>query len=301
MEEKKLRVGFIGLGLMGVPMAMNLHKAGFLNAVYNRTPSKTKQFEKIGVTTYSSTKLLAANVDVVVSCVTGPKDVREIYLGKSGVAVGSHYAEASWDKAGLIAIDMSTIGAKAAAEIAADLKQMGVAFIDAPVTGGTGGATAGTLSIFVGGEKAIYEKILPILEAMGNNIHYMGKSGLGQATKLVNNLIVGETTIALAEGFLLGESLGLKRKQIQEALENVFAVSPSMKTKMPSMVANKFPVTFSVANLRKDLKLAKDENKASEMGYSLPSLTVAEKMYKKGMDTGVGGEDVAAVIKVIED
>ncbi len=289
----KLKVGFIGLGLMGIPMAHNLHKAGFLTAVYNRSAAKTKEFEKLGVTAYSSPKLLAANVDVVVSCVTAPKDVREVYLGKNGVAVGA--------EKGLIGIDMSTIGSKAAAEIGADLKNMGVSFIDAPVTGGTGGAKAGTLAIFVGGEKAVYEKILPILEAMGNNIHYMGKSGLGQATKLVNNLIVGETTVALAEGFLLGESLGLKRKQIQEALENVFAVSPAMKSKMPSMVANKFPVTFSVANLRKDLKLAKDENKASELGYSLPSLNVSEKMYKKGMDRGVGGEDVAAVIKVIED
>lgn len=289
----QLKVGFIGLGLMGIPMAKNLHKAGFLTAVYNRNPKKSKEFEKIGVTIYSTPFQLAASVDVVVSCVTGPKDVREIYLGKNGVAVGA--------EKGLIGIDMSTIGAKSAAEIASDLKDVGVLFVDAPVTGGTGGAEKGTLAIFVGGEKGIYEKVLPILAAMGNNIHYMGKSGLGQATKLVNNLIVGETTVALAEGFLLGESLGLKRKQIQEALENVFAVSPAMKSKMPSMVANKFPVTFSVANLRKDLKLAKDENKGAELGYSLPSLNVAEKMYKKGMDTGVGGEDVAAVIKVIGD
>jgi 3-hydroxyisobutyrate dehydrogenase-like beta-hydroxyacid dehydrogenase len=287
----KMKVGFIGLGLMGIPMAKNLHKAGFLTAVYNRNPKKAKEFENLGVTIYSTPHELAASVDVVVSCVTGPKDVHDVYLGKGGVAVGA--------QKGLIAVDMSTIGAKAAAEVGADLKQMGIVFMDAPVTGGTGGAEKGTLAIFVGGEKSIYEKILPVLEAMGNNIHYMGKSGLGQATKLVNNLIVGETTIALAEGFLLGESLGLKRKQIQEALENVFAISPAMKTKMPSMVANKFPVTFSVANLRKDLKLAKDENKGSDLGYSLPSLNVAEKMYKKGMDSGVGGEDVAAVIKVI--
>lgn len=315
VSKASLRVGFIGLGLMGVPMAHNLLKAGFLTAVYNRNPKKTKEFEKLGVVVYSSPKDLASNVDVVVSCVTGPKDVREVFLGAKGVAAGSpsHAAEALRDKStnsgnkqifssnNLIAIDMSTIGAKAAAEIASDLKQMGISFIDAPVTGGTSGAAAGTLSIFVGGEKAVYEKILPVLEAMGNNIHYMGKSGLGQATKLVNNLIVGETTIALAEGFLLGESLGLKRKQVQEALENVFAVSPSMRTKMPSMVANKFPVTFSVANLRKDLKLAKDEGKASELGYALPSLSLAEKLYKKGMDSGIEGEDVAAVIRVIED
>ena len=289
----QLKVGFIGLGLMGRPMALNLHKHGFLTAVYNRNVERTKEFKKLGIAVYSSPKLLASDVDVVVSCVTGPRDVREVFLGKNGVAAGA--------AKGLIGVDMSTIGAKAAAEIGADLKVMGVAFIDAPVTGGTSGASAGTLSIFVGGEKSIYEKILPQLEAMGTNIHYMGKSGLGQATKLVNNLIVGETTVALAEGFLLAESLGLKRKQVAEALENVFAVSPAMRTKMPSMIANKFPVTFSVANLRKDLKLAKDESAVSELGYALPSLKLAEKLYKKGMDNGIGGEDVAAVIKVIEE
>ncbi len=288
-----MKVGFIGLGLMGVPMALNLYKAGFLTAVYNRSPEKTKEFKRLGVEVFTSPRMLASSVDVVVSCVTGPKDVRSVFLGKDGVATGA--------SKGLIAIDMSTIGSKAAAEIGSDLKSMGVSFIDAPVTGGTGGAKNGTLAIFVGGEKSVYERILPIFEAMGNNIHYMGKSGLGQATKLVNNLIVGETTVALSEAFLLGESLGLKRKQVQTALENVFAVSPAMRTKMPSMVANKYPVTFSIANLRKDLKLAKDENKESELGYTLPSLALAEKLYKKGMDSGIGGEDVAGVIKVIED
>ncbi len=289
----KLKVGFIGLGLMGRPMALNLQKAGYLHGVYNRNPKRMEEFKKLGVGAFSSPKELASEMDVVVSCVTGPKDVRDVYLGKNGAGLSG--------KKGLVAIDMSTIGSKSAQEICSDLKEMGITFLDAPVTGGTSGAAAGTLAIFVGGEKSIYEKLKPILEVMGNNIHYMGKSGLGQAIKLVNNLIVGETTIALAEGFLLGESLGLKRKQVQEALENVFAVSPAMRAKMPTMVVNKFPVTFSVANLRKDLKLAKDENQASELGYTLPSLKVAEKLYKKGMDTGVGGEDVAAIIKVVED
>lgn len=289
----KLKVGFVGLGLMGRPMAHHLQKAGYLTAVYNRAPKKMDEFKKLGVATYSSIKALAADVDVVVSCVTGPKDVREVFLGKKGVAVGA--------KKGLIGIDMSTIGSKAAQEIGSDLKSVGISFVDAPVTGGTSGAESGTLSIFVGGDKALFEKIKPILETMGTNIHYMGKTGMGQATKLVNNLIVGETTIALAEGFLLGESLGLKRKQVADALAEVFAISPSMRAKMPSMVANKFPVTFSVANLRKDLKLAKDENQQSEMGYALPSLRLSEKLYKKGMDSGVEGEDVAAIIKVIED
>lgn len=285
--KTKIKVGFIGLGLMGLPMSRNLQKSGFLTAVYNRTPEKTKEFKKLGIEVYPTPADLASNVDVVISCVTGPKDVREVLLGKKGVAMA--------DKTDLIVIDMSTIGQKAAQEIGSDLSQMEVSFLDAPVTGGTSGATSGTLSIFVGGDKKVFETVKPVLETMGNNIHYMGGVGMGQATKLVNNLIVGETTIALAEGFLLGEQLGLKREQVKVALENVFAVSPSMKAKMPSMVENRFPVTFSVANLRKDLKLAKDESITP-----LPLLEKSEKLYKKGIDQGISNEDVAAVIKVIK-
>lgn len=289
MAGKKLKVGFIGLGLMGGPMAKNIFKKGYPLSVYNRSSDKTKEFKKIGATVYNSPADLGANVDVVITCVTAPKDVREVLLGKQGVAQKA--------AKGTIVIDMSTIGPKAAREIGEDLAFVGIEFLDAPVTGGTVRAESGELTIFVGGEKRIFEKVREVLEAMGTDIQYMGQVGLGQAIKLVNNLIVGETIATLAEGFLLGEAMGLSRKKIVDSLQNVFGLSPNMRGKMPAMVANKFPVTFSVSNIRKDLKLALEELKK---GSPLPLLKISEKLYKKGMDNGFGNEDLAAVIKVLE-
>lgn len=289
MNLKKLRVGFIGLGLMGLPMAKNIIKAGFSLTVYNRTKSKTLELEKMGATVALSPLEVGRNSDVVITMVTGPKDVRQVLMGKNGVAANC--------ECNPIVIDMSTIGPIAAQEIAQDLKTCGIVFLDAPVTGGTRGAESGELTIFVGGKVKTFESILTLLQSMGKNIHYMGGTGFGQAAKLVNNLIVGETIATLAEAFLLAEKMHLTRKKIASVLENVFAVSVNMKNKMPNMVMGKHPVTFSVANIRKDLHLAQLE---LEDTRSLPLLKISEKFYKKAMKKGLAGHDLSAVIEAIE-
>lgn len=286
----KLKIGFIGLGLMGLPMAKNILAKGFPLSVYNRSPQKTKELEKLGATVAKSPMELGETSDVVITMVTGPKDVREVLLGKNGVALA--------DRQELIVIDMSTIGPTAAMQIADDLKEMKIEFVDAPVTGGTVGAEKGTLTIFIGGKESIVEKIRPVLEAMGTDLQYIGKVGMGQGVKLINNLIVGETISALAEGFLLADEMKLPRKKVMESLQNVFALSPNMKNKMPNMVSGKHPVTFSVANIRKDLKLAQDE---LENKNKLPQLKVAEKLYKQGIDQGLANNDLSAVIEVLEE
>lgn len=300
MVNKKLRVGFIGLGLMGKPMALNILKAGFPLSVFNRSSKRLAEFKKLaGVTLYDSPAALASNVDVVISCVTGPRDVRQVMLGRKGVAEGDHK--------NLIAIDMSTIGPSAAIEIGEDLQECGVEFLDGPVTGGTTGAENGTLTIFIGGDEEVYKKVKPVFEAMGKNLQYMGKLGNGQAIKLINNLIVGMTTEALAEGFLLGDVLGLKRHRVSEALENVFGMSPGMRVKMPNMIANTFPPSFSVANIRKDLRIAINESKSQrvreskgpKVGKKLPGLANAEKLYAKGVKIGMGDDDLSAIIAIL--
>jgi 3-hydroxyisobutyrate dehydrogenase-like beta-hydroxyacid dehydrogenase len=166
------------------------------------------------------------------------------------------------------------------------------------VTGGTSGAEKGTLTIFIGAKESVYEKVKPVLEAMGTDLQYVGKIGMGQGVKLINNLIVGETITALAEGFLLADEMKIPRKKMAEALQNVFGLSPNMKNKMPNMIAGKHTVTFSVANIRKDLKLAQDELEEVNI---LPQLKVAEKLYKAGMNKGLGNDDLSAVIKVLEE
>ena len=284
----KLKVGFIGLGLMGKPMALNIHKKGFPLAVYNRSPKRLADFKKLGIYTYSSPAELAKNSDVVITMITAPKDVKEVALGKNGIIEGAHN--------GLIHIDMSTIGPSAAKEVAKGLARKKIDFIDAPVTGSTDRAKTGELVIFVGGDKKVFEIVKPVLEAMGTELPYMGPVGSGQAIKLVNNLIGGETIAVLGEAFMLGLSLGLTKKQIYEALKNTFSISPNMKNKMPMIVEGKFPVMFSVANMRKDLKLGLTEKSPST---PLPILKTAEAIYKKTMDQGWGEEDIAATFKII--
>ncbi len=287
----KLKVGFIGLGLMGNPMAKNIQKAGFDLAVYNRNPKKLTEFKKLGAFIATSPEQLASVSEVVITMVTGPKDVEEVIFGSQGVIKGM--------KKGGVIIDMSTIGPEAAKQISERLAASSIAFLDAPVTGGTGGAIAGTLTIFVGGKQAVFKKLLPLFDAMGKNNLYIGPTGSGQAIKLVNNLIVGETLTALAEGFLLGEAQGLSRKKTAEFLANVPALSPMMKTRFEKMIKNKYDVTFSVANMHKDLELALKEVKKA--GKSLPALEVVTKLYKKGMDSGLADADNSAVLKVLED
>jgi 3-hydroxyisobutyrate dehydrogenase len=284
----KLKVGFIGLGLMGKPMALNIHKKGFSLSVYNRTPSKAAEFKKLGVTIYDSPAALAANSDVVITMITAPKDVKQVALGKNGIIEGA--------KPGTVHIDMSTIGPSAAKEVAKGLAKEGIDFIDAPVTGSTDRAKTGELVIFAGGKKEVVEKMKPVLLAMGSEVNYMGAVGSGQAIKLANNLIAGETIVVLGEAFLLGQSLGLTKKQIMEALKNVFGLSPNMKSKLPMIVEGKYPVMFSVANMRKDLKLGLTEKSPST---PLPILKTTEAIYKKTMDQGWGDEDIAATFKVI--
>src|SRR3989344_2907425 len=236
----ELKIGFIGLGLMGGPMAKNILKKGFSLSVYNRTPAKAAEFKKLGAEVFNSPSELAKNVDVVVSMVTGPKDVRNVLLGRNGAALTA--------KEGAVFIDMSTIGPTAAGRIGDDLKELKINFIDAPVTGSTDRAKS------------------------------------------------GETIAVLGEAFLLGEALGLSKRAIMEALKNTFSISPNMKNKMPMIVEGKYPVMFSVANMRKDLKLGLTEK---DKTTSLPLLKTTESIYKKTIDQGFADEDIAATFKII--
>jgi 3-hydroxyisobutyrate dehydrogenase-like beta-hydroxyacid dehydrogenase len=173
------KVGFIGLGLMGNPMAKNILKKGFSLTVYNRTKEKTVDLVSLGALVADSPAVLAKEVDVIITMVTSGKDVAEVLFGKNGVAQGA--------KKGLIVIDMSTIGPTTAKDISQKLHKHGIAFLDAPVTGSTPKAISGELTIFVGGEKEILDSVYGVLSAMGTNIVYLGQAGSGQAIKLINN------------------------------------------------------------------------------------------------------------------
>ncbi len=275
---------------MGNPMAKNLLKNAFPLSVYNRSETKTKEFAQLGAKVFKSPASLAKEVDVIITMVTGPKDVEEVYLGEEGVLQAN--------KKNLIAIDMSTIGPQAAKKIGEALQASDIAFLDAPVTGSVPKAITGELTIFIGGNKKTYEKIKPVLSAMGTNLQYMGEVGTGQAIKLINNYLIATSLTALAESMFLADAQGLSRKKAAETLSSVPALSAFMKMKLPHVVTNTHPVAFSLANMRKDLGLATSEMKKRN-NDRLPLLQLVENLFDKGVSLQLGQQDVSAIQEVL--
>ena len=204
------RVGYVGLGLMGKPMARNVLKAGFPLVVYNRTRAKAADLESEGAKVADSISELVAQVDVVCSCVTGPKDVEEVYLGPSGVLSAA--------RAGMLLVDMSTIDPATHQRVAAAAREKGCEYLDAPVSGGVGGAREGTLAIMCGGEPATFERARPVLSAMGKHLYLRGPTGAGATAKLINNLISACTAVAVCEGLVMGAKAGLDVGQLHQLL-----------------------------------------------------------------------------------
>ena len=283
-----MKIGFIGLGLMGNPMAKNILKAGFPLTIYNRTLAKTKELKQLGAAVASSPKTLVEKADVIITMVTGPKDVESVLFGKNGVTKSN--------QKNLIVIDMSTIGPKAAKNIAKKLQIKGIEFLDAPVTGSTPKAITGELTIFIGGKQEVFEKVKPVLLAMGKNLNYMGPTGSGQAIKMVNNYLLAATIAALAEGIILSDKLNLPRTKTASALSSGVALSPMMSLKLLNHVNNQYSLLFSTANMKKDLSLALSEltNKKS-----LPILQLVEKMYSKANKTELSNKDYSEIIKIL--
>lgn len=280
----EIRIGFIGLGLMGFPMAKNILKAGFSLSVYNRSLRKTK--ELLGATIAKSPMELGQTCDVVITMVTGPEDVEEVC---NEIATNP--------KKGLIIIDMSTIGPTAAKKIAKKLFDRGVEFVDAPVTGSVVRATSGELTIFIGGDSDVVETVKPVLLAMGTTLHYMGSVGMGQAIKLVNNYFVAAESIALSEGMMLADSMGLDRKQVAEVLQSASTgMSPVMKLVINDLATRTYPLIFSLSNMQKDITLVAGEMK----GKNLPFMSIAKAIFDKGIKYGLGEKNFSSIHQVVE-
>jgi 3-hydroxyisobutyrate dehydrogenase len=288
---KKLRVGFIGLGLMGNLMAKNIAKSGFPLSVYNRTPAKTREFGKLGVHIAESPGELAEVSDVIITMVTGAHDVEDVLFGPHGVTSSGGLQRGT-------VVDMSTIGPTAAKSIGKKLESHGIHFLDAPVTGGTYGAESGELTVFIGGKKDVYEKVKPVISSMGNNLHYMGGVGSGQAIKMINNFLIASSLVALSEGMMLADSMGLERKTLAGVLSTTPAVSLAMKRKLPNYVARVYPLNFTIKNMHKDLSLA-----AAEMGsnQALAMLTLVHAVYKKASEGGLSEGDYSQIIDALEN
>ncbi|MGC9130660.1 MAG: NAD(P)-dependent oxidoreductase [Pyrobaculum sp.] len=273
-----MRVGVVGLGIMGGPMAMHLHKAGLLAAVYNRTRSKAEPFEKLGVYVAQSPADLARRVDVVIVMVSDSPDVEHVLFGPGGVVEGA--------RPGLVVVDMSTNSPEWARRFAERLARHGVEFMDAPVTGGQKGAVEGTLTVMVGGSEELFKRLLPVFQAFGRNIVYVGPVGYGQAMKLVNQVVVALNTVAMVEGLRLAKALGLDMEKVAQVLTGGAARSGSIELYLPKLLRGDLSPGFKAAHLKKDLGYVMElANKAS---LYLPATAMALELYKKMVEKGLG-------------
>nr|CCC90875.1 unnamed protein product [Trypanosoma congolense IL3000] len=286
-----LRVGYIGLGLMGKSMAANILRAGFPLVVFNRTRSKAKELADRGAQEASSPAELAAAVDVVFTNLSDSCDVYEIVFGKDGVYSGI--------RPGAIFVDNSTIKPSTAREIAERMwKEKGVRCLDAPVSGGDIGARDGTLSIMVGGDTAALEKVLPVLQAMGKKITHVGDVGAGQVCKAANQIMVAAQMVAMAEMMVFSEKCGVDSEKVIEAVKGGAAQCWTLDVKPQRLFAGNREPGFKAALQSKDLSIVMDS--AKEFGVPMPSTAVNAQLYQSMLQYGEGDLDNSAVVGVLE-
>lgn len=284
------RIGFIGLGIMGKPMAHNLLKAGYSLTVYNRSDGPVEELVAAGATAAASPQAVAANADVVITIVTDTPDVQQVLLGENGV-IHTVAQDA-------VVIDMSTISPTATREIASTVQEKGASMLDAPVSGGEGGAIAGALSIMVGGEEDVFNRCLPIFETLGKNIVHVGQSGAGQLTKLCNQIAVAVTNLAMSEALIFGAKSGLDLKKMQNAIQGGAAGSWQLSNLAPRVLERDFSPGFMVKLQQKDLRLVLQE--ADRLKLSLPATSLVHHLFHALESQGAGDEGTQALVKVLE-
>jgi 3-hydroxyisobutyrate dehydrogenase len=274
---------------MGAAMAANLARAGFHVAAWNRTPGRAPELANLGVETAASPAAAAADAEIVVICVSNTPDVEAVLFGPDGVVGGA--------RAGTLIVDCSTIAPSGSWDFAARLKEHGLSMVDAPVSGGSEGAKNATLTIFVGGEEADFERARPVLEALGRTITHVGPIGAGQAVKAVNQVILAGTYLGVAEGIVLAIKAGLDVEQVVEALGGGAAQSWVLANRSGRMIDNDYPLGFKVALHRKDLGIALDL--ANQLGAVLPVSALAAQLESGLIAGGHADDDMSAVARAI--
>ena len=285
-----MNVGFVGLGIMGCPMARNLLKQGHALTVWSRRAASMQPLLDAGARGASSPAEVASAADVVISMVPDAPDVREVMLGAQGVARGA--------RPGLVAVDMSTILPAAAREIGAELQALGIAFLDAPVSGGEGGAIAGTLTIMVGGSEAAMARVRPLFECMGKTIVHIGDAGAGQVAKATNQIITGVGVLTVAEALNFARRNGVDPAKVREALMGGAANSRILENHGQRMLDRNFNPGFKSWMHQKDMNIVLQT--AHRLGVCLPASAAAAQMFNAMVGAGLGEEDSVAMIKLLE-
>jgi len=289
-------IGFIGLGNMGGPMAANLVKAGHTVKGFDLSPFALDQARQAGIEASNDVSTAATGVDVVITMLPAGKHVKAVYCNENGLiaTVGEN----------TLLIDCSTIDVETAREVAAQAEQAGISMLDAPVSGGVGGAEAGTLTFMVGGSDAAFEQAEPYLAQMGKNIIHAGGAGNGQAAKICNNMILGISMIAVSEAFVLAEKLGLDKQKLYDISSTASGQCWALTSycpvpgPLPASPANRdYQAGFTVAMMLKDLRLAQEAANAS--GATTPLGCEAMKLYSEFDEAGKSQLDFSAIVKHI--
>ena len=286
-----LKVGYIGLGLMGKSIARNILKAGFPLVVHNRSRGAVEELVAEGATAVGSPREVAAQVDVVFTNLPDTPDVEKVVLGENGIIEGAH--------AGLIYIDNSTIKPASARMIAEKLAARHVSALDAPVSGGDIGARNGTLTIMVGGEAAALEKVMPVFQAMGKTVTHVGDSGAGQVAKAANQIMVAAQMVAMGELLVFSKKAGVDPRKVVEAIKGGAAQCWTLDVKPPRLFDGNRNPGFKAHMQLKDLKIVME----TAQQYDIPVSGTAEntKLFQEMIDSGMGGLDNSAVVGVIEN
>jgi 2-hydroxy-3-oxopropionate reductase len=284
-------IGFIGLGIMGKPMARNLMKAGYKSVVYNRSQAPVKELAADGATGADSPKAVAEQSDIVITMLPDSPQVQEVMTGEKGVLVGA--------KAGTLVIDMSTISPVVTQELARLAQARGVRMLDAPVSGGDVGAQQGTLSIMVGGSAEDFEQARPIFEVLGKTIVHVGGTGAGQVVKACNQIVVALTIEAVSEALVLGSKAGVDPAVILKVLSGGLAANRVMEVRGPNFLQHNFQPGFKIALHHKDLGIALSAGR--EYGVALPVTAIVDQMLQALKQRGQGDQDHSAILTLIED
>jgi 2-hydroxy-3-oxopropionate reductase len=284
-------IGFIGLGIMGKPMARNLIKSGYSLVVHNRSRSAVNELSQEGAQTAASSQEVAARSEVLITMLPDSPDVELVYVGEQGVFAGA--------KSGMLLIDMSSISPIVARKLAADAQKGGMEMLDAPVSGGEAGAIGATLSIMIGGNAAAVERAMPIFQALGKNIVHVGDAGAGQVTKAANQMVVGTTIAIVSEALVLAAKAGVDPAKVRQALLGGFAQSKILEAHGQKMLDRNFKPGFRIRLHEKDMKIALSTG--SEYGVPLMVTSQVAQMMTAMKSMGNGDLDHAGLVKFVEE
>jgi 2-hydroxy-3-oxopropionate reductase len=287
---RKPVVGFIGLGIMGGPMALNLVRAGYPLVVHNRTRAKEQELVAAGAKAAGDPQAVANEAEVVITMLPDSPDVEAVYLGEDGVIAGA--------RDGQLLIDMSSVAPATAQAVSAAAVEVGASALDAPVSGGDVGAREGTLSIMVGGGEDAFERARPIFEVLGKTIVRLGEAGAGQTAKACNQMLVAITIEAVSEALVLASKAGVDPERLIEVLSGGLAGNRVMEVRRRNLLEHDFTPGFKLELHHKDLGIAL--RTARELGVYVPTTAIVDQMLSALKAAGDGGLDHSALLKVIE-